>query len=168
MKGKRILKCFTMLLIVLCGCGSVLTFAEQNVQISAVWENKITKELSDKMQTASDDEKLSVYIWYKDINYDLVENQVKQDTGLTIESIDTPLAMPDEELLNHIVTLSDESIEDNITAEEIKNQFEQYIEKTREQRLVEQQMTDVYIENRRAVARQKYIEKATLLKNNFL
>lgn len=129
MKGKRILKCFTMLLIVLCGCGSVLTFAEENVQISAVWENKITKELSDKMQTASDDEKLSVYIWYKDINYDLVENQVKQDTGLTIESIDTPLAMPDEELLNHIVTLSDESIEDNITAEEIKNQFEQYIEK---------------------------------------
>ena len=93
---------------------------------------------------------------------------MKQDTGLTIESIDTPLAMPDEELLNHIVTLSDESIEDNITAEEIKNQFEQYIEKTREQRLVEQQMTDVYIENRRAVARQKYIEKATLLKNNFL
>lgn len=116
------------------------------------------------MQTASDDEKLSVYIWYKDINYDLVENQVKQDTGLTIESIDTPLAMPDEELLNHIVTLSDESIEDNITAEEIKNQFEQYIEKTREQRLVEQQMTDVYIENRRAVARQKYIEKSNVIK----
>ena len=84
MKGKRILKCFTMLLIVLCGCGSVLTFAEENVQISAVWENKITKELSDKMQTASDDEKLSVYIWYKDINYDLVENQVKQDNPVVL------------------------------------------------------------------------------------
>lgn len=57
-------------------------------------QNKIDATLKEKMAEASDNQRIPVYIWYTDIDHDLVEKEVKEKTNLTLDDLSLDMEMP--------------------------------------------------------------------------
>ena len=148
------------LLLALAVCCIPMTALGEGAVNSGSWQDKITAQLQEHMQTAAPEQKLPVYIWYTDIDYTQVYNQVRQNTGLTLESIDTDLAMPSGELLTAVATLS----VNDANAAQVQDAFQLYIQQTSQQREQERQLAASYIQSERAVSRELYTEKATIMR----
>ena len=130
------------------------------------WESKITDQLAGVIESASPDKLILVAIQYSDINYDEVNKEVENKTGLTAESIDTDLAMPSEELLNKIGTLSDSTSLSEAELSSIQQGMKSYLAKTEAKREYERELTDQFILSKRSIAKEKYIEKGNTIKNS--
>lgn len=119
---------------------------------------KITSQLSceiEEVETTKSNEKIPVYIWYEDIDFDKVDTLTVEKTGLTPEKCEVieefPLATTLYDLEN-----------DDIKAE---SEMEQYLERTKEARALEKERTDTYKSARKEIAREEYSEKCSNVKS---
>ncbi|MBE6824219.1 MAG: hypothetical protein E7513_02615 [Ruminococcaceae bacterium] len=99
--------------------------------------------------------KIPVYIWYKDISQEVIDTQVKNSIGLTVDTLSEDLPMPDATLLNEIKA-------DNINAE---NNMQAYLAKTEKERAKEKENTDRFVQTRRGLSRKAYAEKSKQIKD---
>ena len=95
-------------------------------------------------------EKIPVWIWYKDINQTQVDNIVKTRTGLTAENAAVDYAMPSPALLNSLQNEEPGS----------QAQMQAYLAATAQARALETQRADTLIMTRREVAREQYNVKS--------
>ena len=95
-------------------------------------------------------EKIPVWIWYKDINQPQVDNIVKTRTGLTAENAAVDYAMPSPALLNSLQNEEPGS----------QAQMQAYLAATAQARALEAQRADTLIMTRREVAREQYNVKS--------
>ena len=95
-------------------------------------------------------EKIPVWIWYKDINQTQVDNIVKTRTGLTAENAAVDYAMPSPALLNSLQNEEPGS----------QAQMQAYLAATAQARALEAQRADTLIMTRREVAREQYNVKS--------
>lgn len=114
-------------------------------------------ELSESTELVApidEEERLSVYVWYKDIDQNEVDAQTKEVTGLTPENCGkiAPLSM----------SAISKSINFSGSNEEI---LADYIEATAESREVERDCIETYIMARRQIASEFYQEKSDTIVN---
>ncbi|WP_197068266.1 S8 family peptidase [Candidatus Soleaferrea massiliensis] len=111
------------------------------------WRDKISEDLLQVMETAEEDEKIPVYVWTTDIDYDQVEREVEEETGLSRAALQEEY----QPISDKIRQLDDEQEMDAMLVQNSKD--------TKAQRFKEQERMDRYITNRRDIAQNKYAEK---------
>lgn len=153
-KYKRFFGIILVLLIVL-SCAVIPVSANTEIEKKSL--SKINDMLSEKIQSASDGEKIPVYIWYADIDQDLVEEDVKEKYGLSLETIRIDYEMPSSELITAY-----KNGEDNAKVE-----MNDYFERTKDNREKEKELTDKYVLSRRDVSRTKYSQKSSKITSDF-
>ena len=112
--------------------------------------SKIDSYLNEKLETASQDELISVHIWYKDINHNSVEQLVENECGFSKEEIAIEYEMPSVELITSYKN-------GDVSA---KTEMSNYMHRTENLRTKEKQRTDEYVITRRNVSKSKYNEKS--------
>ena len=126
-------------------------------------EGKIDAELRSVMAEKSYDDNIPVWIWFADIDKQEIDEQVKEDTGLSIDS----LAMPFEPVPDELKKASTEAFEvtDNDPQHNsINAALENYVGSTDTQRTEERQRTNTYIRARRETAQDVYqVKNQTLI-----
>ena len=138
-----------ILVIVICfilACGSV---GATNINFISN-ASKIDSYLNEKLETASQDELISVHIWYKDINQNSVEQLVENECGFSKEEIAIEYEMPSVELITSYKN-------GDVSA---KTEMSNYMHRTENLRTKEKQRTDEYVITRRNVSKSKYNEKS--------
>ncbi len=126
---------------------------EDSVSGILQWQNKIDEVVLNKMNESSTNEKIPVVVWYKDISQTKIDAQVKEKTGLTVNSLSEDLTMPDTSLLNDIKN-------NEMTAEK---RMHEYLEKTKPIRDKEREKTENFVQERRKLSRQAYTEESELI-----
>lgn len=114
---------------------------------------KITAELSDKIdknKSNNRDERMPVYIWYEDIDFDQVDILTKKKTGLSPEDCEVIKDFPATATLN--------GLKNGEAQAELE--MHKYLERTKEARKIEKDRTDTYKKGRKEIATQKYKEKS--------
>lgn len=142
---------------------TVPTFAETFDEYESV-ENKCSDKVLDFLNNNSNsvskksnsDERLPVYIWYKDIDQDYVDSKTEEITGFSAEECSR---------IDDIYqsSLNYKSIDFSKSDEEI---LAEYIDSTSELRKIEKANVDRYKMTRREIAAQMYEEKSNNLINS--
>ena len=119
-------------------------------------ESKIDPALKEKMETASPDEKIPVYIWYDDIDHKQVEREVEQETNLTLDTLEEDIKMPSVSLINSYKNKDAGAI----------REAQEYLKATKELRGREREKTNTYINTKRQISKEKYeIKSAEIIQN---
>ncbi|MBE6825062.1 MAG: hypothetical protein E7513_06925 [Ruminococcaceae bacterium] len=147
MKNFKIMLSVLMVLIII-SVSVVSVFATTNTVLPS--KSVISEELAAMMEKYDDDEKITVYLWYKDIDQDEVDMLTTKATGLTRESCEVVGEFPSTELLA--------SLEKGET--DAQKQMEKYMASTKKDREAERNLTDLYAKKHREIANQKYIQKS--------
>ena len=150
-------KCLSVCLaLLLCGLPVSIYASNETAQAAALPEQKISDTLYAEFARLEaqgknmEDEKIPVWIWYKDINQTQVDNIVKTRTGLTAENAAVDYAMPSPALLNSLQNEEPGS----------QAQMQTYLAATAQARALEAQRADTLIMTRREVAREQYNVKS--------
>lgn len=133
-----------------------LEMSEEVQSIS--WEDKIDEHLWDKMEYSDNDDKISVWIWFSDIDQKEVDKQVEKSTGLTTDNLAITYNSVPDDLVKALEDASEKTDNDaqlKLTADKLKA----YIDSTTTQRKLEQQRTNTYIKAHRNASRDLYVEK---------
>lgn len=117
--------------------------------------SKISDALMSKIDEVSSDDEISVYIWYKDIDYGEVEESALEMFSITLEKIE--LSEKEMESIEPSVLMEESSISAKKTVE--------YIERTKEKRENIQSMVEQYIDARRLTASEMYKAQNVLNQN---
>ena len=150
-------KCLSVCLaLLLCGLPVSIYASNETAQAAALPEQKISDTLYAEFARLEAqgknmaNEKIPVWIWYKDINQTQVDNIVKTRTGLTAENAAVDYAMPSPALLNSLQNEEPGS----------QAQMQAYLAATAQARALEAQRADTLIMTRREVAREQYNVKS--------
>ena len=167
MKVRHLKKLMSILLVFILMNSLVITNAnaEQDNSLetadkiqSISWEDKIAENLWEQMKSSDEDDKISVWIWFSDIDQEKVDKQVEKSTGLTEDNLATTYGDVPNDLIKALEETSKKTEDKGqleLTADKLKN----YIDATKTQRKLEQQRTNAYIKARRNVAHNLYVQK---------
>lgn len=136
---------------------SLFVSVSANVETNNHSAYKINDILNEKMQLALDEERIPVYIWYTDIDQNLVEETVKEDYGLSLETIRVDYEMPSSELITAYKN----------GEENAKKEISEYFERTKDNREKEKELTDKYVLSRRDVSMSRYSQKSSEIISDF-
>ena len=114
-------------------------------------ESKISDQLKSEMAKLSEKEKITVYVWYKDIDYAKVESNALQKNSVTLDKIEA------EE--NKIKEIDSAILMDDSSESVAKTKA--YLAETKNEREKVQNMVDTYITARRESAKQLYVSQNT-------
>lgn len=131
---------------------------QKELTVTKTWEQKISEEVWEKLESAEATEKIPVWIWFTDINHQEVEKQVQEKTGLSAATLAVPFdSVPNEfkRELQEECAKEDSERQDGIIEEALSD----YIRETDVQRTEEYDRTKAYIKEKRATARSEYMEK---------
>ena len=144
-KFKVILSVFMVILIILVSI--MPAFAKT---LGTTHQAVISEDLTYVMENSKPDEKIKVYIWYKDIDQDEVDALTTKATGLTPEKCAVIEEFPSTELLY--------SLRDG--EQNAKKQMDEYMKRTESVRNLERERTDTYSRKHMEIANEKYIQKS--------
>lgn len=151
MKNKYSLSIVGIILILAMICSFLALPVSAAAEAEATALAKIDPALLEKMETASPNEKISVAIWYKDIDQDNVDKLTVDKVGFTQDDIALTYEMPSTELIN--------DLEDG--EEGAADEMQAYLKRTEAKREKERKRTNEYIMTRRELSREKYNEKSS-------
>lgn len=124
------------------------------------WKDKISDSLWEKIEETDKNDKISVWVWFSDIDQDKVESKVKQRTGLSADNI----AMEYESAPNDLVKALEEASEntyDKKQRDATAGKLKEYIDETKVQRKQEKEKMETYVKERRNIARDLYVQNNT-------
>ena len=114
---------------------------------------KIDSALAEKLDKMDKSDNIDVYIWYEDINQDIVDAKVKEITGMTAEDCSE-------------IDFSSTTKKYNEIGSEFDNEvMKEYIESTNDMRKAEKEKVEKYTMARMQIASKMYIEKSQKLIN---
>lgn len=99
----------------------------------------ITELLSEKLESC--EEKIPVYIWYKDINHSIIDQKVSKKLGFTTDDIENDYGMPNLELINELNRAANGDPQKNLG-----KLMDNHLRMTEESRREEKKKTDKYID----------------------
>ena len=153
-------KCLSICLaLLLCALPVSIYATGETAQPAAPAEQKISDTLYEEFARLEAqgknmaEEKISVWVWYKDVNQTQVDNITKARTGLTVENAAVDYAMPSPALLNSLQNEEPGS----------QAQMQAYLAATAQARALETQRADTLIMTRREVAREQYNTKSAAI-----
>lgn len=126
------------------------------------WKDKISQEVLDEMDK---EETVKVCVWYEDINQASVEEFVEKKTGITQESLDTNLRMPNNELLT-LLKEAISSVDNEVLIEKCKSKMQNYLAETKKGREKEDKKVKTYKNTRREYSKKQYKKKAKQVLDN--
>lgn len=109
------------------------------------WEDKISEELWKKINSTDNLEKISVCIWFFDIDSNEIENKVQKETGFTSETIAMDVSKYD--------ILENLSVNGTAGIRGLDDRLEKTVFELREQ---EEAQTKLYMESKRKISREMY------------
>lgn len=115
----------------------------------------ISEDLALLMENSKPDEKIKVYLWYKDIDQDEVDALTTQATGLTPEKCAVVEEFPSTELL---YSLHDGNAD-------AKKQMNSYLKRTEPARKIEREQTETYSQKHMEISNEKYNQKSRDIRN---
>ncbi|MDY4812563.1 MAG: leucine-rich repeat protein [Ruminococcus sp.] len=121
------------------------------------WKDKISHDVLSKMKLSDTIDKISVWIWFSDIDQKEIDRQVKLDTGLTINDISVEYKKVPEDLLQALKEVSDNS--NDTTKKKVAKKITGYINSNNSERMIEQNRAITYIKSRRKIASKFYDKK---------
>lgn len=161
MKNSRVILSFLLVICILSNC-IIPVFADEFDSANEKYSNKVIEFLNNETKNCSSSDintstideadnkdRLPVYIWYEDINQDLVNKKTKEVTGLTAEECS--------------IIESYSKMKNNILSNNDKKALEKYIKATDETRKEEKEKVEKYILARRKIASEMYAEKSKRL-----
>ena len=149
-KFKIMLSMFMVLIII---SVSVTPILAEN--IISTEQAIISDDLVVVMENSKDDEKIKVYLWYKDINQDEVDALTTRATGLTPESCAVIEEFPSTELLY--------SLRDG--GADAESKMDAYLERTKPARNAERERTDIYSKKHMEISNEMYNQKSHNIRN---
>lgn len=156
-KMKRIRTCISLILtIAILSMSIISVYAETSSYHEQVPENKITDLLKEKMDETSENDLLSVYVWYHDVDQDAIDKLTENEVGYSKEAISQNIKMPS---LSALDTLKSESS----NSESVLKDYLSDTEKTRAQERI---LTEQYVTKRREIARKQYYDRAQSIFDN--
>lgn len=127
----------------------IITMADQVLATDQEMKSTvISDELNIAMQEAlntDSQEKISVCIWYEDIENETLEREVEETIGVTYEALDTEINAPSGELL--ALLYNAESLTEN-EASSLNSKMREYLESTKEARAQERELSQAYISSK--------------------
>lgn len=90
------------------------------------WEEKISKISWEKIESAEQDDKIPVWIWFTDIDQQEIDKQVEKDTGLSVNNLAVSYESLSEELKEALVEQTTKA-GDERQSEVIEETIEDYI-----------------------------------------
>ncbi len=153
--------CITLIMAVTSVTGSIplqvyANTSQQSDEVSS--KDKISLDLTTIMQESSADEKIPVWVWFTDIDQDKIDEDVEKDTGLTAVDV----AVSYEDVPNELINALDDNFDENTNEQQVSQTFDilqTYVKNTDEQRTQEQINADAYINARRNMAHDAYVEQ---------
>ena len=112
-----------------------------NLPPEEAWRAKIDPALWEVLNDVDDDEEISVWIWFTDIDQDALEKQVEKKTGLTRDTLAVEYAPVPDDLIRVLNLASEGEYDDE---GEVARRMQAYVAATEPQRKLEQQRTDTY------------------------
>lgn len=127
-------------------------------QSETSWEQKISEDVWEKIESVEDAEKIPVWIWFTDIDHQEVEKQVIKRTGLSEDMLAVDFESASEELKTVLTeaTLYEGNKQQEGIVEEV---LSDYMEDTEKQRAEEYERTNAYIQEKRAALSDAYVEQ---------
>lgn len=128
--------------------------AAVGADVTVSWQDKIQPYLLEKMQAG--EERLPIWLWMENIDEAAAEQTVYARTGLreaNLSVIDEPLS---DQLAERVAAMSEA---DDETNQQVKAEFEAYIDRTQAARAVEAQRADTYLRELRSVQKDMLAEK---------
>lgn len=127
----------------------------------STWNEKLTDETQVKVvEIEETGEKAKVYIWYNDINQNKVDSEVKKEIGLSRDDINTDLPMPDVDVIENIQKVYANNFAKETERKECEEEMQNYLEETKEAREKESKLTEVYVSQRREIAKSEYAKES--------
>lgn len=114
-------------------------------------------ELKERMEIATETEKIPVYIWYQDIDQTVVDNEVEKELSYNIDDISVDFEMPSYELIEKAMNSDVDS----------HKEIDNYLSKTKTSRAKEKIKTDNYLSKRRSLSRTEYNKKSNDILKEF-
>lgn len=135
-------------LLVLCVISMQMVFfaADSIGKAGETWKEKVSPALLETMQTASETEKITVYVWVRDIDVAQVEAEVEKQTGYTKDTLEQPIPL-----------LEGGSLETRST-EETNRVLMEHKERTEPLREKERLAVDSYTTAKRSLMKKAYQE----------
>lgn len=144
-KFKVMLSVFMVLVIISISVAPVFATDSDSSPQDVIGEN-----LKLVMSEAEENEKIKVYIWYKDIDQNEVDRLTTKETGLSPESCEVITEFPSAD-----VWASLEKGDKNA-----QKQMDEYMLRTKNAREKERNRTDTYSKKHREIANEKYRQKS--------
>lgn len=144
-----IMTMFIMVNVIVSSAATVET--ETNPEPS--WKDKIDKPLFEKMEKEGG--KLPVWVWFKDIDDEVISKEVYERTGLTEDDLNVIDENISDDLSQRIVSIEEQDEKEKL---ETRRMFQEYMDRTQEQRQEESKRTDEYIAALREVQDEIYPE----------
>lgn len=162
-KCKVMLSVFMVLVIISISVSPTFAIIAPEDSVSSVisWSDKIDEVLAEKMNTASDNELIPVWVWMTDIDMDELEQDIKTQTGLTQQKIAIAKSeISYDSLVNSTDVTSLTSLDKGTQATSQEN-VSTYLESTKSQRQKIAEDTEVYFSAKKSLAQQRYIATNT-------
>lgn len=163
MKNSRVILSFLLIICILSNC-IIPVFADEIDSSNEKYSDKVIEFLNNgtidsssfnknvsTADEADNKDKLPVYIWYEDINQDVVDAKTKEITGLTAEECSK--IEPSSKITN----------DNKILLDNDKKALKEYIKATNEMRKEEKEKVEKYTLARRKIASEMYAEKSKRL-----
>lgn len=136
---------------------NAINFAVSDATISSTWETKIDKKILDKFDTLNENDKIPVWVWLSDVSQETIDKKVKEEKGLTLDSLSVKQNYSTEkivELLSRTSNIEEiQSQNDNI-----KSEFKSYLDKSKAERVSNYKRTKLYLKTKRAIVKDLYSE----------
>ncbi len=150
-KFKVMLSVFMVIIIILVSI--IPVFAVNKV---STHQAIINEDLSNVMKNSESDEKIKVYLWYKDIDQNEVDALTTEATGLTPEKCAVIEEFPSVELIS--------SLKDGDAS--AKTQMNEYIKRSKPSRDEERNRTKKYSKKHLEISNEKYNQKSRNIKDS--
>lgn len=127
-------------------------------QSETSWEQKISEDVWEKIETVEDVEKIPVWIWFTDIDHQKVEEYVTRKTGLSEETLAVEFEPVSKEL-KVVLTEESQKESDERQNNNIEKVLADYMDTIENQRIEEVERTNTYIREHRMSLKEAYVEK---------
>lgn len=155
---KKIRTCISLILtIAILSMSIISAYAETSSSHEQTPEDKITNLLKEKIVERNEDDLLSVYVWYHDVDQDTIDNLTEKKVGYSKEAISQNLKMPSLSVLDALKTESSNS----------ESILKDYLIDTEESRVQELALTEQYVAKRREISREQYYDRAQSIFDNY-
>lgn len=158
MKKIKVLQSILLVLAIL-SFSIIPAFADESVakdESYLSWKNKIDNRVLGKIESATTNERIPVWIWFSGIDKDKVEREVKEQTGLSLcdLKVENETSVSND-LIDALETASSETI-NQAKKQKASRLIREYLNDTKSKRTERMKRTNTYLKAKRTILSKMY------------